>query len=219
MRRAFFAAWREVQVILVGLTGLALLASLWNKTRRLALLPVALFAWVVYFFRDPERHPAIADADAILSPADGEVLAIETLPEAQFLSGPVQRVSIFLSLFDVHVQRCPYAGLVRMVRYQPGAFVPAYRKDAEINEANLIGIETCRGRLAVRQIAGILARRIACWVRPGERLATGQHLGLIRFGSRVELYLPEQAEVLVQAGQKVRGGQTVVARWRTLPSP
>ena len=183
MFNGILIAWREVKAIVLGLTGISLLV-LWKKKKGLALLSVVLLGWVSYFFRDPERKPASTTLDWILAPADGKVTDIEQVDEPYFFKGSVQRVSVFLSLFDVHVQRNPYQGEVQFLRYQPGGFAPAFLKDTHSNEYNLIGIKTSQGLVGVKQIAGILARRIVCWPDLGDELSTGQRLGLIKFGSR-----------------------------------
>jgi phosphatidylserine decarboxylase len=133
--------------------------------------------------------------------------------EPLFFKGAAQKISIFLSVFDVHVQRNPYQGQVRFLKYQPGSFAPAFLKDVEENEFNFIGLSTTNGPIGVKQISGILARRIVCWPKLGDELTTGRRLGLIRFGSRVDLFLPEEAEILIAPGQKVNGGQTIIGRW------
>jgi phosphatidylserine decarboxylase len=148
-----------------------------------------------------------------LAPADGQVTAVELIEEPYYFKSQARRISVFLSLFDVHVQRSPYEGLVELLHYQSGHFAPAFLQDTQSNEANLIGLATPHGPIAVKQIAGILARRIICWPKPGDTLARGQRLGLIKFGSRVDLLLPPQVEVLVQVGQQVYSGQTLMARW------
>jgi phosphatidylserine decarboxylase len=213
MVSGFLAAWREVKAIVLTLIGATLLA-LWARKPGLTLLSTALLGWVFYFFRDPERALASPSTDLILAPADGRVMAVEQVDEPDFIQGPAQRISIFLSLFDVHVQRSPCAGVVQFMRYQSGDFVPAFLKEAHRNEANLIGLKTPYGPLVVKQIAGILARRIVCWATLGDELSPGQRLGLIKFGSRVDLFLPPTVEVQVHVGQQVYGGQTVVAKWR-----
>lgn len=205
-------AWREVKAIALGLTGLSLL-GLWLKSKALTLLSVTLLGWIFYFFRDPERRPSSSDPGWILAPADGKVTDIEMVDDPYFFKGPVQRISVFLSLFDVHVQRSPYRGQVQFLQYQPGDFAPAFLKDTHSNEYNLIGMQTPHGPIGIKQIAGILARRIVCWPNLGDELLTGQRLGLIKFGSRVDLLLPPDVEVLVQVGQQVYGGQTTVGRW------
>jgi len=212
MKSGLPVAWREVRTIVLGLTGAIVLAFL-AKKRGLALLITSLLGWIFYFFRDPERSPDSVSPEAILSPADGKVTAIELIEEPLFFHGPAQRVSMFLSLFDVHWQRSPYQGQVQFLHYQPGSFAPAFLKSAGENEANFIGLSTPRGPLGVKQIAGILARRIVCWPGLGDELSTGQRLGLIKFGSRVDLLLPPEVEIVAHVGQQLYGGQSVVARW------
>lgn len=207
------AAWREVRTIVLALVGVTVIAWL-ARLRGVALLGAALLGWIFYFFRDPERWPVASAGDLILAPADGKVTDIEVVEEPLFFQGPAQRVSVFLSLFDVHVQRAPFAGQVEFLHYQPGDFAPAFLKDTHSNEFNLIGFSTRHGLVGVKQITGILARRIVCWAEIGDNLERGQRLGLIKFGSRVDLLLPLEVELLVQVGQKVYGGQTVMGRWR-----
>ncbi len=212
MSSGILAAWREVKAVVVGLVGLILLALLVQK-RGLALLTGILLGWVFYFFRDPERTAPLGSADVILAPADGRITAIEPVDEPLFIQGYSWRVSIFLSLFDVHIQRSPYAGVVQYIRYQHGDFAPAFLRDTHSNEANFIGFNTVHGPVGVKQIAGILARRIVCWVKPGDKVTIRERLGLIKFGSRVDLFLPLSVEIVARVGQQVYGGQTVVARW------
>ena len=159
---------------------------------------------VACFFRDPERAtPQIAGA--VVSPADGRVHEIETEQDRR-------RISIFLSVTDVHINRAPYAGKVNEVVYQPGRFVPAYRAAASReNESNRVTIGAADATIDVKQIAGILARRIVCHARPGDRLEKGQRYGLIRFGSRTDLLLPADCDVVAQVGDKVRGAETILA--------
>jgi len=163
------------------------------------------------FFRDPPRRvPQIPGA--VVSPADGKVTAITVNqdPEAGPAGGPV--ISSFLSVLDVHINRAPYAGRITGLRYRPGDFLNALNVDSgKRNEANWIFMECGRHHLTVRQIAGLIARRIVCRVRKGDRVRRGQRIGLIRFGSRTELYLPPEARVQVEVGQRVSGGRTVVA--------
>ena len=165
---------------------------------------VVLTAAVTCFFRDPERIVP-QTFGAVVSPADGRVHEIE-------MEEGCCRVSIFLSVADVHVNRAPYAGKVTEVIYKPGRFVPAYRAEASReNESNRVTIASPDARIAVKQIAGILARRIVCRVRPGDKLQRGQRYGMIRFGSRTDLLLPADADVVAHIGDKVRGGETILA--------
>ena len=178
-------------------------------------LPTALLLFVLSFFRDPCRAIP-ADESLIVSPADGKVVEIRKVPAPEFMSGEVQMVAIFLSVFNVHVQRAPVAGQIKWVQYQPGKFLDARSPNAGAqNEARAIGIEMADGsRCVVRQIAGLIARRIVGWADEGALVAKGDHLGMIRFGSRVELYLPATMEVTVAIGQTVAGGKDVLARKR-----
>jgi phosphatidylserine decarboxylase len=193
--------------ILVPLALAALLTwAGWIKT---ALGLAALAAFMAFFFRDPDRA-APATPRAILAPADGKVMAVGPIPNDPFV-GPAQAVSIFLSPLDVHVNRAPLAGLVVGVEYRPGAKMAAYRAEASArNERTSIAIQGDDTRVVVRQIAGVLARRIVCRVRPGDRLALGERFGLIKFGSRTDLIVPATARLQVKTGDRVRGGETVM---------
>ena len=176
-------------------------------------LLTALFALLLYFFRDPERT-APAGERLLLAPADGRVVEVKRVYEPRFLEGEALKISIFMSLLDVHVNRTPIEGQVTMVEHIPGQFLQAFRPEAsEVNEHNLIGLESRHGRVLVKQVAGIMARRIVCWVRPGQRLQAGERLGVIKFGSRVDLYLPPEAEPVIRVGDQARAGVTVIARW------
>lgn len=177
----------------------------------LAAILIAAAAFVFFFFRDPNRAVP-ADPGAVVSPADGRVLEVIAEP----LEGrPGRRLSIFLSLWDVHVNRAPVAGQIAQVEYRPGKFHPAMQQRAgRENEQNVIRLETGRGPVMVRQIAGIIARRVVLWKEQGSAIERGERLGMIRFGSRVEMWLPDEAEVTVRPGEHVRGGASVVAEWR-----
>ena len=199
-----------------------LLAALWARGGgwgARTTLPATLFVltlFVVYFFRDPERRVP-RDPDIVASPADGTVMSVaEVAGEAAgeaFMGGPATRVTIFLSIFNVHVQRAPLAGRVDAYAYRPGRYLAAWREEAgSENEQASLGLMTAEGPVVVRQVAGLVARRIVTYPREGEGLAKGERIGLIRFGSRVDLFLPAGWEVLVGAGDKVRGGETPVAR-------
>ena len=186
---------------LAGATILSALLSWWS----VAGLGLVLTVGVGLFFRDPERSVP-QTPEAIVSPADGRVMEIVT-EQAQ-----TRRISIFLSVWDVHINRAPYGGIVQHVVYTPGAFLAAYRQEASrINEANTVTITGHGQEFIVKQIAGVLARRIVCRVRPGDTLEKGQRYGLIRFGSRTDILLPATAEIAVQVGDTVRGGETVLA--------
>ena len=182
------------------------------------LIPVALlfavFVLLLYFFRDPERTPPTGDG-LLLAPADGLVVSVDRAHEPRFLQGEGLKVSIFMSLLDVHVNRAPAAGRVALVEHVPGQFWPAYRPEAsEANEHNLVGLESQYGRILIRQVAGIMARRVVCWVRPDQTLQAGDRLGLIKFGSRVDVYLPLGVDPCVQVGDRAYAGVTEIARWK-----
>ncbi len=197
----------------LGLISLALLfARSW-----FSLAAFGLLLFVAFFFRDPDRQVR-ASPDAILAPADGQVTDVSEVFEEQFLKQTAMRVGIFLSLFDVHINRSPIDGRVSYLKYKKGRFRPAFRTEATVeNERNLIGLDGQRGRVLVVQIAGILARRIECHVIEGDDLEIGQRFGMIRFGSRTELFLPGTSiQVLVNPGDYVKAGETVVGRWKSL---
>ncbi len=176
----------------------------WAAAAVFALAALAL----VGFFRDPERTPPDV-AGAVLAPADGRVMAVVEVDDPWV--GPAVRMSIFLSPLDVHVNRAPVGGLVRGVEYVPGRFLAAYRPEAStLNERCTIAVEADAARVVVRQIAGVLARRIVCRVRPGDTLGAGERYGIIRFGSRTDLIVPRGTAVRVRAGDRMRGGESVM---------
>jgi phosphatidylserine decarboxylase len=193
--------------ILVPLALAAL--SAWTGWTKAALLFGVLAAFMAFFFRDPDRA-APPVPGAILAPADGRVTDVRSAVDDPFV-GAAQAVSIFLSPLDVHVNRSPLAGLVVGVEYRPGAKLAAYRPEAsEQNERTTISIQGEAVRVVVRQIAGVLARRIVCRVQPGDKLASGERFGLIKFGSRTDLIVPASVRLRVKAGDRVRGGETVM---------
>jgi len=192
------------------LLGAALLAFGWEW---LGAICVLLGLFVFYFFRDPDRTTP-SDPTAVVSPADGHVVEIVEEP----LEGKVgRRISIFLSIWDVHVQRAPSAGKIAKVVYQPGRFYAAFRSAAsQNNEQNVIYIDTPQGTLIFKQIAGAVARRVLCWKKEGETVALGDRVGMIRFGSRVDIWLPAEATLAVRRGQMLKGGETILAKWNSM---
>jgi phosphatidylserine decarboxylase len=181
----------------------------------LALLAILVGVWllVLYFFRDPDRQ-VLDEPGLVIGPGDGKVVAIEPMHEDGYLKADTVRISIFLSILDVHVQRAPIAGEVTSVEHKPGAFLQAFKPEAsKLNDRISMVIDTEHGPILVDQIAGILARRCINFAQPGDRLLTGQRYGLIKFGSRVDLYLPPEVEILVQLGDQVHGGLTPIARF------
>ncbi len=171
--------------------------------------------FVALFFRDPARQVP-HQPDVITAPADGRIVEVGQAYEGRFLDQEATRVSIFLSLSDVHLNRSPIDGQVTFLRYEKGRFRPAFLSSVPAeNERNLIGIDAGEHRALVVQIAGVLARRIVCWVGEGERIKKGHRIGMIRFGSRTELFLPRAAaEVLAQPGDRIKAGETIIGRWR-----
>jgi phosphatidylserine decarboxylase len=174
---------------------------------------VLLTAFVLYFFRDPER-PLPADEAIIVSAADGLVVGVEEMEEPDFHLGPMLRIAVFLSVFDVHVNRTPTDGVVKSTVYKAGQFLDVRHPDSSTrNECRSWWLETPRGPVAVRQIAGLVARRIVAWADEGSALARGQRFGMIRFGSRTEVFLPLGCVPLVKVGDRVAGAATPIARW------
>lgn len=200
----------EGLVFVLPLAGVTILCWLW-AWQISAIVGFVVTAVVALFFRDPYRRvPSMPGA--IVAPADGKIMEICQDGEK------TRRISIFLAPWDVHINRAPYDGKVSTVVYTPGKFLAAYRHEASlVNEANSMTLEHQGQELVVKQIAGVLARRIVCRVRPGDVLLKGQRYGLIRFGSRTDLLLPYEAEITVKVGDVVRGGETVLAflkEWR-----
>ncbi len=170
----------------------------------------ALTLLLIYFFRDPQRVIPPGE-HLVLSPADGKVIEIVEENEHEYLQALATRVSIFLSVFDVHVNRVPISGVVGHFRYQRGSFAPAFKSEASaVNEQTVIGIENQTRKILFKQIAGILARRIVCHLRQGHVVTRGERFGIIKFGSRVDIFLPKSCEVRVSLNQKVRGGESVI---------
>lgn len=167
--------------------------------------------FVISFFRDPERQVP-EDEKAVLSPADGRVLLIEEKEMTPFSTGQVIKISIFMSIFNCHVNRMPWSGIIEKVLYRAGKFFSANQDRASAqNEQNALLLRTTEGQeICLVQVAGLLARRIVCWVKPGETIKRGERFGLIRFGSRVDLFLPASTRIRIQRGDKVKAGLTII---------
>jgi phosphatidylserine decarboxylase len=171
--------------------------------------------WVAYFFRDPERTGDRGER-VVTAPADGKVVLITEVDEPAFIHGRALRISIFMNVFNVHVNRYPISGTVKYVQYNPGKFLNAAAEKSSLeNEQRSVGIEAGPYRILVRQIAGLIARRIVTYSREGERVEQGERMGLIRFGSRVDVFLPTDAAVRVKIGELTTAGTTVVAELPT----
>jgi phosphatidylserine decarboxylase len=180
----------------------------------LTFLGVLATGFFTYFFRDPER-PLPLEPAVIVAPADGKVVLVDEVPENEFLHGPARRVAIFMNVFDVHVNRSPVAGKVAEMQHRPGEYKAAFRHDAaSCNEQQALLLTTEAGfRVLVVQIAGLLARRIVPFVKTGQELARGERIGMICFGSRVDLYLPPASDIRVQVGDRVKAGSSIIGRW------
>jgi phosphatidylserine decarboxylase len=200
----------EARWILLILASIGL--AVWFVSMWLSLIFLALFFFTIAFFRDPNR-PVPAGPNLVVAPADGRVRDIIELDETEILKTKTRRVGIFLSIFDVHTNRAPIDGRIVYRQHHAGLCLDARDPNcSEKNEAMTWAFENPRGRIVVRQLTGAIARRIVAWANVGDELKKGERFGMIRFGSRTELYLPLNAEVLVKTGDHVSGGSTVIAR-------
>lgn len=220
--RGIFAKMRPMfttRTLLEGKWALLVLAALcvatfiWCPWRWAPAVPILLLAFTLSFFRDPARNISPNPRD-IVSPADGKVTDVKTVRDPYFQKTDTVMVGIFLSVFDVHVQRSPIAGTIKLVQYNKGKFLDARKPECStLNENRVVGIEGTDGfRVTVKQIAGLIAQRIVGWAGEGTKLEKGEHIGMIRFGSRVELFLPVGTEVTVKVGEHVQGGQVIARR-------
>lgn len=216
------AAWRMVfwtLVLLLAVFAGGVLASVLGAlvaavSTSLFLLWAVFVGFTLYFFRDPDPH-APSVANALVAPAHGKVDMIDEIEEPTFMGGPCKRLSIFLSIFDVHVQKAPVSARIDWVKENPGQFLSATRADSATHNENiylgLVPTDYPDRKVGVRLIAGLIARRIQRWVERGETVSRSERISLIQYGSRVELYLPLSARIHVQLGTKVKGGETIVA--------
>jgi phosphatidylserine decarboxylase len=197
-------------VLALGAYGAALARRSWPLWL-LAFLLTVVALWVAYFFRDPERAGERGDR-LVVSPADGKVMAVTEVDEPVFVKERALRISIFLNIFNVHVNRYPVGGLVEYVRYEPGKFLNAANGRASLeNEQMSVGIDTGRHRILVRQIAGLLARRLVTYSRNGETVQQGDRMGLMKFSSRMDVFLPPGSAIKVREGQAATAGVTPIA--------
>ena len=195
---------------LLALGGAAFLLH-WYVT---AVVLVCLASFVFSFFRDPNRVIPAAPG-AVVSPADGRIVVVNDEEKA---GRPGQRVSIFLAIWNVHVNRAPASGTIARMDYRPGKFLAAMRERASFeNEQNVFTLSTESGEMVFKQIAGLIARRVVSWKKAGEQVMRGERIGLVRFGSRVDVWLPKGAEILVKVGENVKGGASVIAKWPAKP--
>lgn len=199
----FIAAALVPAAVLAGMRRYALAAPL-----------AALGGFMAYFFRDPDRQVP-QDPDIVVSPADGRVMIAGPTDGRWAPPGDWKQVTIFLSPMDVHMNRAPVAGRITRIEYRPGRFLPAYTEGANDNELNEVWIDHHGRTVVYRQVVGTLARRIVCRVNEGDRLERGQRVGLMKFGSRMDVFVPMEATLLVSVGQRVVGGETVLATFRS----
>ncbi|HWR07536.1 phosphatidylserine decarboxylase family protein [Sporomusa sp.] len=198
--------------IYIAILGLVTIISALALSLYWAIIPGVLTAFVTFFFRNPKRDVPVDDK-LIVSPADGKVMGVNEVYDDLFLNEKSIKVTIFLSVFDVHVNRSPINGEIKFQQYTCGRFKPAYKEAAACeNERHAIGLENSQMRVLVTQIAGILARRIVSWVTLGSVLKQGDRYGLIKFGSCTELIVPTTVDILVKKGDRVKGGITVIGR-------
>ena len=215
-RRTILASYGRKTWLPLGLALLAASALSAFYLRWISPIFVLGLLFTLWFFRDPERR-SDAPPEALLSPADGKVVEVGAAEEPQFLGGPAYKIAIFMSVFDVHVNRSPCDASVDWTRHEDGKFLNAMGPQASVeNERVLVSLRRGGRPLLLKLIAGLVARRIVCPLKPGDPLRRGQRLGMIQFGSRVEIFLPrsEKFEPAVRLGQSVRAGRTVLGNWR-----
>jgi phosphatidylserine decarboxylase len=206
--------WSTILIVLASATLLCVLGAF---TRSLVVyvlfaLNAIILALTIYFFRDPSRIPP-SDPKVLVAPADGRVLEVREVDEPDFIGGKAMRAAIFLSVLDVHINYVPFGGTVKYFKYVPGKFLRAFLPEASHqNEHQLIGLETRYGKLLFKQSTGILARRIVCRLQMNEVVTTGQKFGVMKFGSRMEVYVPSWGAITCKEGERVRAGISVIGR-------
>ena len=185
----------------------------WFALQILTLVVFALFIFNFFFFRDPDRETPQGD-NLIIAPADGTIIKLDEVEEKEYFNEKVQRVSIFMSVFNVHVNRFPLSGEVDYLDYSKGKFMAAFAENADLeNERTIIGIKSAKGKLMFKQIAGLIARRIIYNVQSGDKAIAGERFGLIKYGSRVDLYFPLSVKIEVKLKEKVKGGSTIIGEF------
>ena len=194
-------------IIPLAIVTALLFAFGWKNT---AYVSLVLTFFVLFFFRDPQRTVP-EGKDLVVSPADGRVIVIKDVFEPTYLKQDVKQISIFLSVFNVHVNRSPVGGMVELVKYNPGKFhVASVDKASLDNEQTAMVIASGKHKVLVKQIAGLIARRIICYAKPGDAITAGERYGLIRFGSRVDIFLPKDAEIRVKLGDRIKGARDII---------
>ena len=198
----------------IGLSALATVVFALLQIKILAIAGLILTGFILYFFRDPERIIPVGDG-LVVSPADGKVIEILDCTEPYFTNIKTKRVSIFMNVFNCHVNRSPIKGQVIDIKYKEGKFLPAnkFKATVENEQAAILLSDKLERKVAVVQVAGLIARRILCLAEVGDELKRGERFGMIRFGSRLDLYLPLSSKILVDKGQKVVAGQSIIAKF------
>jgi len=210
---------REGYGIIVSIFAVALVISflIFIDSENLFLKVLAGLSWSfmlfsLYFFRDPDREIP-KEPGAIVAPADGKIIEVGDVQETEFINGPAKKISIFMNVFNVHVNRSPISGKVLFFRYQKGKFMPANLKDASLqNEQTVLGVEQNGQKLVFKQIAGLIARRIYCELREGHNVKRGERMGLIKFGSRVDVFMPAETMITVNKGDCTVAGSTIIGK-------
>jgi phosphatidylserine decarboxylase len=183
------------------------------KCNYLSVIFMAITIFCIIFFRNPNRKTNV-NKDYIISPADGRIQDITLVNKEEYIQGEAIRVRIFLNLFNVHINRMPVDGHIEWIKRVSGSFISAYKEEASLkNQRNYIGIRSNNKKILVVQITGLIARRLVCWVKAGEHIPQGERIGLIKFGSCTEIYIPVNAKVQVKVGDKVKGGETIIAEY------
>jgi len=201
---------REGNPFILVFTVITILTLLFIKPFPIAVIPFLLTLFMFYFFRDPERT-TVEGKDLFYSPADGRVILVRETTEDEILNGKALEVSIFMSVFNVHINRAPCEGVVKRVDHYPGRFMAAFRENAsKANEHVTMLLQSGQEKVVVRQVAGLLARRIVCRVKPGDPLKQGQRFGMIKFSSRVDIFMPLNTQIKVKTGDKVKAGESVL---------
>jgi phosphatidylserine decarboxylase len=180
----------------------------------LCLVALVVSFFILYFFRDPERFIP-EENDSIICPADGKIIVVEKMYDNRFFQEDVHKISIFMNIFNVHVNRIPVSGTVERILYTAGTFYSADSEQGGLQNENCASIISCETdrKIAVVQVAGLIARRIVCWLEPQDRVTQGKRFGLIRFGSRVDIYISGNVEITVSKGQTVRAGETIIGKF------
>jgi phosphatidylserine decarboxylase len=199
-----------IPFILVFVIGAVAVRLFLPGNKAIPVFLIILTAFAAYFFRDPDRTPP-AGQNLVISPADGKVVYVGEVENGHYFEGPAKKVSIFMSIFDVHVNRSPVSGVVKEIIYNKGKFLKADTDKASLdNEQNWVIMEKSSQNIAFVQIAGLVARRIVCKITEGQSLGVGEKVGLIMFGSRIDLYLPLKTEIKVSRGLRVRAGESII---------